>query len=379
MSAASAGARVRGWCPGAHRPMASGDGLIVRVGAPMGRLVRDQVLGLCDLARHYGNGVLDLTSRANLQIRGVSDRDHPALVASLVDLGLLDPDPAAETRPSVLVTPFWQAGDRTCRLAEVLAGLAYPELPAKFGLAVDAGTHPVLGQASADIRVEAAAAGGLVVRADGASSGLAVTEDEAPDAVLALAGWFARTSDHATRRMARLVRAVGLPDAWLGTVPAASGADLKPGPTVGGTVVGVAFGRADAGDLAGLFRASDAVALRLAPGRLFLLEGEAPADCTPFISDPDDSLLAVDVCPGAPACASASVETRDLARRLAGRVRGRLHVSGCPKGCARSRPADITLVGRDGRFDLIRGGTAADTPFERGLAAAELLAKADHL
>jgi len=63
------------------------------------------------------------------------------------------------------------------------------------------------------------------------------------------------------------------------------------------------------------------------------------------------------------------VETRTLARALAGRVNGDLHVSGCEKGCARPRKADVTLVGRDGGFDLVRGGKPGDVPARRGLTA----------
>ena len=41
--------------------------------------------------------------------------------------------------------------------------------------------------------------------------------------------------------------------------------------------------------------------------------------------------------------------------------RGSIHVSGCGKGCARSAPADLVLVGRaDGRYGLIRYGIASD-------------------
>jgi precorrin-3B synthase len=45
-----------------------------------------------------------------------------------------------------------------------------------------------------------------------------------------------------------------------------------------------------------------------------------------------------------------------------------LHLSGCAKGCARSGPATVTLVGRDGAFDLVRGGGPADPPARTGLA-----------
>lgn len=49
-------------------------------------------------------------------------------------------------------------------------------------------------------------------------------------------------------------------------------------------------------------------------------------------------------------------------------ARRSLHVSGCTKGCARARAADITLVGRNGKFDLVRDGCAWDTPSQTGLS-----------
>jgi precorrin-3B synthase len=72
-------------------------------------------------------------------------------------------------------------------------------------------------------------------------------------------------------------------------------------------------------------------------------------------------LLRIEACPGAPACASATVDTRAEARRLAAMdLPGTIHVSGCAKGCARSAPADLTLVGHEGRFGVVRNGTARD-------------------
>ena len=49
-----------------------------------------------------------------------------------------------------------------------------------------------------------------------------------------------------------------------------------------------------------------------------------------------------------------------------------LHVSGCAKGCAYSSPAPFTLVGNDGRYDLIENGIAGDAPAETGLPVGEI-------
>ena len=71
---------IRGWCPGAHRPMAAGDGLVVRVRPPMGELSPVQAHGLAGLAKRFGNGFVELTNRGNLQLRGVDARDHLPLI-----------------------------------------------------------------------------------------------------------------------------------------------------------------------------------------------------------------------------------------------------------------------------------------------------------
>jgi len=366
---------IKGWCPSAYRPMMSGDGLIVRVRPHAGRLDRAQVMGLCEAAGQYGSGIIDLTNRANLQIRGVAQEDHAALVEALSVFGLLDADPSQEARCNIIVAPDWRACDTTARLADALAQRLgeLPRLPAKFGFAVDAGEGPVLTDAPADIRIERGACGGLIVRADGAAQGCPVAESEAIDAVVALAHWFAAHGEE--RRMARLLRAFPLPQAWQGEPPAPARAPPRAGDDIGGPALGAPFGQLPAEALAHLMLASRATALRVTPWRLFALEGARALPAHGFINAPDDPLLRVDACPGAPACPAATVETRTLARALARALAGHVHVSGCEKGCARPRAANVTLVGRDGGFDLVRGGKPGDTPARRGLTQDAILAE----
>jgi precorrin-3B synthase len=96
-----------------------------------------------------------------------------------------------------------------------------------------------------------------------------------------------------------------------------------------------------------------------------------PPDASPyaaagFITDPADPRRSLAACPGAPACASGTVPARSDALRLAERGITNIHVSGCAKGCAYPRPG-LTLVGRGGRYDIIRYGRAADAPSFTGL------------
>ncbi|CUH80830.1 cobalamin biosynthesis protein CobG [Tropicibacter naphthalenivorans] len=361
---------VKGWCPGAYRPMMSADGLVVRVRPQFGRLDGAQVVGLCDLAIRYGSGALDLTNRANLQVRGVAEGDHAALLDGLNALGLLDADPGLEGRRNILISPFWTAGDVTHRLTtDLMARLAdLPQLPPKVGFAVDCGDAPLLTRDPADFRFERAD-DGLILRADGVALGCPVTPETAIDALIEMAEWFNahRTPD---RRRMGLVTAVNLlPETWQTTAPRASASRPQIGKRPEGVLIGAPFGQIDAAAL----RETGAHALRVTPWRVFLLEGaEMPRDAA-FLTVPNDPLTRVDACPGAPLCPSASVTTRDIARALAPRVTGTLHISGCPKGCARTTPADLTLVGNAGRFDLVTRGLASDTPQKTGLTPEDLL------
>lgn len=366
----------KGWCPGALRPMQSGDGLIVRVRPRAGRLSRAQVLGLCAAAQAHGAGLLDLTNRANLQIRGVAQTALDALQDDLAELGLLDETPDLESRRNILTAPLRGSADDIEPVAEALAAsLAdLPDLPSKFGFAVDCAHKRQLANAPADIRIERNTSGGMIVRADGAQRGRA--SDAPVEDAIALAHWFAEHRGKA-RRMAQTV--ANLPGDWQQEDPAPQARPLTPGPRQQGMVLGAAFGSLDPQALTDLMDSSPATALVTVPGRLFLLEGAHALPAHPFIDLPGDPLLRVDACPGAPHCASASVQTREIARHLAPLMSGSLHVSGCAKGCARARPAQTTLVGQGGAFDLVRDGASWEEPALRGLCPHTLLTRTDPL
>ncbi|MCA6121446.1 precorrin-3B synthase [Bradyrhizobium sp. WSM 1704] len=371
---------VKGWCPGALRPMRSGDGLVVRIRPRGGRLDASQAAGVAELSESYGSGLIDLTSRANLQIRGVSEQGYPSLIDGLARLDLLDPDSDSEARRNVLVTPFWSTGDESPSLAaeleKALSGAAF-ELPTKFGFAVDDGDQRVLAGASADVRIERDGGGGLLVRADGATHGRAVTRSEAVPIALALSEWFVASGGVERRRMkTHLAAGACLPEALRGRAePARRSADPAPGLRREGAMVAVAFGQVQHRTLGEL--AVRAEALRLTPWRMLLAEGmrEMP-DGVGLIMRADDPALRVIACSGAPRCSEAHADTRALAAALAPHVPSdaRLHVSGCAKGCAHSASADITLVATRDGFDLVRHGSTRDAPVMRGLSGAGIVA-----
>lgn len=353
--------QIKGWCPGALRPMLSGDGLVVRIKPHMARLTAAQAQGVAAAALRHGNGLIDLSNRANIQLRGIRPAAHLALLDDLDALGLIDPDVAQERHRNITVSPFWTDTDGTEQMADALTSLlSNPEnaaLPGKFGVAIDLGVALVLQSTPADIRIERLAQG-LLVRPDGFTTGALVqTMPQAIAAAGDLIAWFlAQTGG---RGRMRSLSGQPLPPGhdWpmqaMAPVP-------KPGPHSLGQLVALEFGQMRAETLAALARGP----LRLTPWRMILMESRDAPDLPGLIHDPQDPRLNVTACTGAPGCPQGLQPTRDLARRLAPLVPPgqHLHVSGCAKGCAHPGPADLTLCATQIGFDLIRQGRASDTP-----------------
>jgi precorrin-3B synthase len=319
--------------------MASGDGLVVRIRPRAATFSAAQLAGIAEAAQDCGNGVIELTARANLQLRGVREDTHAPLLARLGELGLLDSDPKVEGRRNLVVSPFEIDHELVGQFYQAIA--EGPDLPGKFGFALDIGAQPVLSGVSADIRIERAAEG-LILRADGAPLGKLVTRETAVAEAMDLARWFVETGGVAAGRgrMAAHLRRRDLPfDAQVAPLPAL--ADLLPGRVEDGLLIAFEFGilRAET-----LMRLAEQVAeLRMTPWRMVYLPGVREVNLPEAIFGPDPRLQ-VYACTGRPGCPQGLQETRDLARSLAGKRRGTLHVSGCGKGCAHPGAADTVLT-----------------------------------
>ncbi len=306
----------RGSCPGVYTPMESGDGLLVRVRAASRALTSQDLRVLATLASRYGNGLIELTRRANVQLRGV--HDLAGMQAGLVAAGLAEADPERERRLApLLVDPALDARP----FEAALVAHSY-QLSAKFAIAVELGAPlPV----DADIRVRVD--GALAHVAVGSSWLGACARDAAPARVVELLALF-----RAGQRARDLSPRPSLDE------PARSKA-TPPGPAVA-----LPFGAGDAALFAGLAERVESV--RVTPARELLVTGAASLAALAelgLIVDRHDPLRRVTACPGAPACGGAWGDTRSLGRELA-KLGLTLHVSGCEKGCASSSASQATLV-----------------------------------
>ena len=383
---------VRGHCPGALTPMQTGDGLLVRLKPVCNRLSASQCEAIARLANTFGNGTLDITRRANLQLRGVHASNYDKLITALREHNLVDATADAEARRNIIVSAF--AGAVGFQLAEHLAAalsISKLVLPGKFGFAIDTGEQPVLHNESADIRLERQADQTLLVRADGLQNGISVSEENAVMTMIALAEWFvtANTKSSPSQRMASLIADGCLPDEPIRGAHAPASSRLPPVPGErydNGLFVGAEFGQISANTLIAL---APFAPLMLTPWRMVLLTrtdakvlNDNPLNARSLIEQNDDLIISADdprlhvvACVGAPACDQALQSTRPLARELSQVMANTLnesntlHVSGCQKGCASRNIAKLTLVATRDGFDAITDGTTLATPNCRALPA----------
>ena len=75
-------------CPGLLRIVAARDGGICRIKLPGGELSAVQAAVIVEASARHAAGVIELTNRANLQVRGVRSGQEEALIAALVAAGL---------------------------------------------------------------------------------------------------------------------------------------------------------------------------------------------------------------------------------------------------------------------------------------------------
>jgi precorrin-3B synthase len=376
--------------------MESGDGLLLRIRPRLGTLSVPAMLTIAHVAAEFGSGEIDLTNRGNLQLRGLTTKSHPQALAAFDRAGLIDADANAEAIRNIVVDPLSGVDPERVDIRQLAARLeavliengAFWHLPGKFGFSFSGTEEPRIGGRSADITVAALATDTFAVSLDGSKIGTLAPATGVIEAIAHLAAVFLelRANDPAIGRMrdavaqrgsAMIYAAAGLKSVTLPSVQHTeflspvglmkhSGRGFAAG-------VGLPFGRIHASQLEALQSLAVRAGIecvRTSPQRVlvFPVDREEQADAVfaeaerqSLITTVEDPRLFFDVCPGSPACANATTETRKDAQRIADCLHGRsslpsLHVSGCEKGCARRGAAALTLVARDGRYDVICNG-----------------------
>ncbi|MFB9953461.1 precorrin-3B synthase [Rhizobium puerariae] len=382
----------RGACPALSTPMMTGDGLLARV-ALTDTITPAQLAELCRLARRHGSGMLDISARGNLQVRGLTETSAPLLDADVRALNLPLREGLAVETPPLAGMDDAEIAD-PCPLAEAIrqGARGIGGLAPKMAVVVDGRGRLRLSDLLADIRLTAVNSREWKLLLGGTEATGRVfnvlRETQAADAALDLLG---RLASAGTRARGRDL-GDGLPAneepvfSGTGLVTAGTGAPASPfglfalSDGLHAVGIGPAFGQAGAENLAALCTEAERLGIRSLKPTLdhSLLFFGARQACRAlavfagrrgFVTSGTDPRSHIAACPGSPACSSARVATHDIAADAATQCADlldgsfKLHVTGCPKGCAHPEPSALTLCGTSDGTSLIGQGKAADRPF----------------
>jgi precorrin-3B synthase len=389
--------RRRGACPGLSAPLATGDGLLVRF-SPLGTISLVAFGALCEAANRHGNGVVEITARGNIQVRGLSAATAPDFAAAVAALDIAAADgvpivcnPLAGFDPHETV----DASKLAAKLRGALAQSAMAaRLSPKVSVVIDGGGACRLDALATDIRARAFKNGnGRYIEIEVA--GHTLGSIALGDAVAALVRLLGVVADQGRQARARDVVAAESLEVFRAAIAkflisstlreirneqSAIGAwQLRDGSFACG--IALPFGHADAAllqQMIGAAGASGAHGFRTAPDRTLLAIGlpreklesfVSAAGSLGFIVEAGDPRRNVVACAGAPICSAAHIAARALGPRIAAAAapyldsKFKIHVSGCAKGCAHPSPAALTVVGTDAGCALVANGSARDTPF----------------
>ncbi|QUH04437.1 precorrin-3B synthase [Saccharopolyspora erythraea] len=372
-------------CPGALRVHDAADGGLARVRVPGGALTPRQFAVLGAASAGLGDGGLELTSRANVQVRGLAAGQQSELADRLSGAGLL-PSATHERVRNILGSPYdddralldTQAVARA--LDEALCATpALADLPGRFLFAVDDGRGDVVSM-GADVGLLALDAATVALVLGGVDSGIRSTPEGAPALALAAAEAFLAEKDGREWRVNELRDGVrGITE----RVRAATGAvPVEPVPvpsTPPGThaQVGEVFRRGDAVTIAAgaplgrlsreqvdiITAASEAACgLRLTPWRTVVVTGLPAGDAPSWLSALDARGLVVDArapgagvtsCAGRPGCAKALADVRGDARRALPPPGGLpVHWSGCGRRCGRPQGRVLDVLATEAGYEV---------------------------
>ncbi|WP_109506083.1 precorrin-3B synthase [Nocardioides speluncae] len=335
-------------CPGALRLHAADDGHVARIRVPGGRVTAPQLLALCDAADALGDGVLHLTSRGNVQVRGLAADAGEDVATRLVAAGLL-PSLAHDRVRNVVASPY---ADLDGVLADfdraLVADPGLVELSGRFLFGIDDGSGDVLALRP-DLAVTAGSDGPdrwrLVV--DGHPTEL--VGDAVTLLITAAHRFLDLRAQHAPE--AWRVRELGTAAAHLGERHAKRLLSLPTRMTSNPATAIVPLGAPTKAwrALAGL-----APQLVLTPWRTVVVVADpAAVRAAGFDTDPDSVWARTSACIGRPGCASALADVRRDAAELATAHPGRtIHISGCARRCGHPVAAHLDVVATDAGYQI---------------------------
>ena len=383
-------------CPGLLRIVPALDGGICRVKLAGGVITSQQARAIAEASEYCASGVLELTNRSNLQIRGVLAGQQAELIEHLLAANLGPSNPAADDVRNLLLSPAAgldpQALLDTRPLAAALLDLlqttpALHQLSAKFAIQLDGGETLAMHEHPHDIWLSALPgsparlAFGLAGCPSDPPLGVVDAEQAVPlvEQLLRLFLYLAGSEHSRMRQLLAMTPARQLLQQLQARLPFAlqasplgwQRAPVSPRAPMGiypqqqadlcMVAAGARLGRIDAAQLRALAdlaeRHGDA-SLRLTPWQGLLLPNIPEHSAGTLLhalnelgllTDAQEPLSKLIACTGSAACGKGLADSKADALRLAERLRAstarpQVHLSACPRSCAAAHTAPFTLL-----------------------------------
>ncbi len=395
-------------CPGLLRIVPALDGGICRIKLAGGSITSGQAQAVALAAQRYAQGVIEVTNRANLQIRGIG-AEQDGLIDSLLAAGLGPNNPDSDDVRNLMLSPT--AGldpqmllDVRPLAAQILAALEnnprFHDLSPKFALSLDGGEGLVMLQHPHDLWLSAMNIDGEVLLGFGLAG---CPADDSPlaavpvakglELVLAVLELFLDIARPEQVRMRHLL-AEQSPEQMLQQLQMRLGFPLRADQKVtrwqrpaivahqhigiypqhepDNVAVGgvVPLGRLNPTMLTAIAQLAVDFgdgSLRLTPWQSLLLPNVPAGQAQQVLSGLQTAgllcsaelpLAQIIACTGSPDCAKGQADTKADARLLAGHLQRSgisraVHLSACKRSCAAAHLAAVTLLAvSPGHYDL---------------------------
>ena len=357
-------------CPGALHLHQAADGALARVRLPGGMITAGQLEALAEAAERFAAGILELTARGNVQLRGITDTS--AVADAVAAAGLL-PSPTHERVRNIVASPLsGRLGGvvdvRPWVVALDLAIQAAPDLarlPGRFWFSLDDGSADVSGLA-ADVGVHAVDGETVALLLAGRDTGIRLTPDAAVPALVTIAGRFAAIRGNAWR-ISELDDRESLLTGFTPSDRAGNSFAPVSRPPVGWIEQDdghVALAAAVPLGVLSVRQAQFLAAIEapvvITPWRSLLVcdLGEVVADTSlrvlaplGLIFDETSRWLEVSACVGSPGCERSNADVRAEATRVAesgANPLNRVHFVGCERACGSPPAGEVLVATADG-------------------------------
>jgi precorrin-3B synthase len=393
------------FCPGIAHAVPAKDGMLIRIRVPGGMISASELAAVSAVSAEFANGQIEITSRANLQLRAIRTEDLDHVSAALSAAGLF-PSARHDRVRNIVTSPL--SGFAPDELidcpaivreldAQLMASETLTGLHPKFSFGIDGGGQ-WFSQEADDLSLRAfgtRATPMFQLFLGSVDTGFAIESRHAVEclltaarACLKLAERFsvpvrARKLIEISGALELVVEAVAswvtpsekmcppkiVTQAPLGVYPEGDLATLVPGVPLGHLAARQAQRLSD---IAMEYSAD----LRLAPWRGVVLcavpetvvaDVIARLESVKLWCDGRDGFRGIVACAGSVGCDASLADVRDtattLARQLAGRplrAGWRVHLSGCEKQCAMRHAATAELIATPSGYSMRIDGQLSD-------------------